>query len=137
MGENYYNCIDCGELCRRVNPKQKRCAYCQERHEKDMKNARRREKYWAEKETKPKKEKPPKTEKTEKKKLFVPNKDATPKVTRESFGLKEHECFLCGKKFECFPQYIYRRRPSKPDRTVYFCSYTCMRKFDKEQERTG
>lgn len=50
------------------------------------------------------------------------------------FGLIEHDCAVCGKHFECGGSYMYKRFDKKNNYTIYFCSYTCYRKDQKEIE---
>ena len=52
----------------------------------------------------------------------------------ESVGLHPHKCYVCGKEFECRVEYTYRRykKGAKGNTYDYFCSYTCMRKAQKE-----
>ena len=45
-------------------------------------------------------------------------------------GLTERTCKICGKKFEAAPEYVYKRKQGQ-GREIYFCSYTCMRTYDK------
>jgi hypothetical protein len=49
----------------------------------------------------------------------------------EALGLKEHKCTVCGKKFECKTTYAYRKVNKKGKANIYFCSYSCMRKYEK------
>lgn len=48
------------------------------------------------------------------------------------FGM-DRKCFMCGKQF-LVPNddYVYKRQ--KDTKYRYFCSYGCMRKYDREQE---
>lgn len=50
----------------------------------------------------------------------------------KTIGLHEHVCFTCGKTFECRADYVYKKRVSKTKNPEYFCSYTCMRKAEKD-----
>ena len=43
-------------------------------------------------------------------------------------------CFQCGKEVErmFMDEYLYKKKHQ--DRTIYFCGWNCMRKFEKEKE---
>lgn len=38
-------------------------------------------------------------------------------------------CYICGKTFTCFPQWVYKRQ--RTFKRLLFCTYGCMRKYDK------
>lgn len=46
-------------------------------------------------------------------------------MSREKVPFILVRCKICGKKFYKTQDYVYKRRQ------YYFCSYTCMRKYDK------
>ena len=52
---------------------------------------------------------------------------------QKDFGLREHRCRECGKVFECSEGYVYKRK-KKDHNFDYFCSYSCLRKYDKRKE---
>jgi len=41
--QGFYECIDCGKLCERINSRQQRCASCQEHHRYDLRHIRRKQ----------------------------------------------------------------------------------------------
>ena len=42
----------------------------------------------------------------------------------------DEKCPICGKTFAYYPsEHVYKR--GKGRETLYFCSWTCMRKYDK------
>lgn len=41
--QGFYECIDCGKVCERVNSKQQRCSECQEHHRYDLRKIRRKQ----------------------------------------------------------------------------------------------
>ncbi len=48
----------------------------------------------------------------------------------KSMGLFERKCHTCKKTFEARPlYYVYKR--GTPDHYIWFCSYHCMREYDK------
>jgi len=49
----------------------------------------------------------------------------------KTIGLHEHVCYTCGKTFECRSEYAYKKYTSRTQGTEYYCSYTCMRKAEK------
>ena len=49
----------------------------------------------------------------------------------KAFGLREHTCYICGKKFECNVNYVYKKYTTRARGIEYYCSYTCMRKAEK------
>jgi len=49
----------------------------------------------------------------------------------KKLGLQEHTCEICGKKFECRGEYVYKKVASKSSPTEYYCSWTCYRKGEK------
>ena len=53
----------------------------------------------------------------------------------KAFGLHEHTCYTCGKKFECRGEYAYKKFCGKEKGIIYFCSYTCMRKNEKGEKQ--
>lgn len=53
---------------------------------------------------------------------------------RETLGLYSHICKICGKKFECTTEYVYKR-PKKHDSYFYFCSYKCLREYDNNKSK--
>ena len=42
-------------------------------------------------------------------------------------GLTEHTCEICGKKFECSGNYVYKYSSHKRRKTLYYCSWKCYR----------
>ena len=47
-------------------------------------------------------------------------------------GVWDVICTQCGKKFGCVPgMHVYKRYSSHPKRRLWFCSYHCVRQFDK------
>lgn len=50
----------------------------------------------------------------------------------QSFGFKKHVCVVCGKKFECQGEYVYKK-PNN-NKFDYYCSYHCMRVVQKKME---
>ena len=49
-----------------------------------------------------------------------------------------YKCAACGKEFSFSGEkYSYKKKINahKTTRTVYFCGYSCMRKFEKEREK--
>ena len=52
----------------------------------------------------------------------------------KKFGRFEHTCARCGKEFECGAEYVYKRGGMKSSASIYFCSWTCFREDEKEQE---
>ena len=53
------------------------------------------------------------------------------RINFKKFGLIEHTCKICGKKFECGAEYIYKTE-RKHKGTDWFCSWTCYRKDDRD-----
>ncbi len=49
------------------------------------------------------------------------------------FDLHDRKCKQCGKLFESRKEYAYRSQVKK-GRYIYFCSYKCMRKYEKKKE---
>lgn len=43
---------------------------------------------------------------------------------------REKKCGICGKDLYAGEDWAYKRRPGRGDKTVWFCSYKCMRAFD-------
>lgn len=52
----------------------------------------------------------------------------------EALGLHEHTCHTCGKNFECRTDYAYKKYTTRSRGTEYYCSYTCMRKAERNEE---
>ena len=60
------------------------------------------------------------------------------KLSERSNALDLHpkRCEQCGKKFECSVQHVYKRyKPKSRKAFVYFCSYSCLRAYDREHEK--
>jgi len=57
------------------------------------------------------------------------------RIYTETMNLREHICEICGKKFECRPEYTYKKL-SKRNKAIFYCSWTCMRKGEKDDSRT-
>ena len=55
----------------------------------------------------------------------------------KAVGLHEHTCKVCGKKFECFTDYVYKKRKNNKGSYYYFCSYTCYRKDESNRVRSN
>lgn len=53
----------------------------------------------------------------------------------EFIGIKEMRCPICGKVFAvvCAERWTYKRRPGG-NATIYYCSYGCTVKADRERE---
>lgn len=50
----------------------------------------------------------------------------------KNIGLTADTCAVCGKRFEHTTEYAYKRRVNR--RQKLFCSYQCMRDFDRRAE---
>ena len=47
-------------------------------------------------------------------------------------GIYVHKCPICGKKFECRSDYGWKKQlGNKGDKFAWFCSYSCMREFER------
>ena len=57
------------------------------------------------------------------------------KKISKTIGLHKHCCAVCGKVFESRIDYVYKKYTSKSKGTDYYCSYTCMRKAEKDDIR--
>lgn len=55
----------------------------------------------------------------------------------KAFGLREHTCYICGKEFECNVNYVYKKYTTRAKGIEYYCSYTCMRKAEKDEKEKG
>lgn len=53
------------------------------------------------------------------------------------FDLYPHKCTICGKAFEAGLMYAYKRETRSHGKIYWFCSYHCMREFDKRKEKAG
>lgn len=53
---------------------------------------------------------------------------------REAFGYFPRKCKNCGKNFESRYEYAYKRNREYGKGQYYFCSYSCMREYDKNME---
>ena len=51
-------------------------------------------------------------------------------------GLFPHKCAVCGKRFEAHVEHVYKTG-WKGHKVTWFCSYRCMREFQKRRERTA
>ena len=49
----------------------------------------------------------------------------------ETLGLHPRKCHVCGKGFECRNDYVFHRKSKNGDRK-WFCSYKCMRAYERE-----
>lgn len=56
---------------------------------------------------------------------------STPNTQTKLFGLVEHTCKTCGKKFEATAEYVYKLGETHR-KMDWFCSYSCMRKKQKK-----
>ena len=54
-------------------------------------------------------------------------------INDKLIGLWPHKCHVCGKMFECTKDYVYKIL-RKGGAYTWFCSYKCMRAFEKEKE---
>jgi hypothetical protein len=43
------------------------------------------------------------------------------------------KCPICNKRYLCFPEWVYKRRRGYG--YLYFCTYGCMRKYERERGR--
>lgn len=57
----------------------------------------------------------------------------------ETLGLHERKCVQCGKDFEARQEWQYKRPKTVHDHTSYryFCSYRCLRAYEKEHEHVN
>lgn len=54
----------------------------------------------------------------------------------ETLGLYPRTCKTCGKKFESKKEYAWKcRQETYSTKTHYFCSYGCMREYEKKVEK--
>lgn len=54
----------------------------------------------------------------------------------KTIGLHAHKCDVCGAEFECTSTYIYKKSSrDRHSRNIYYCSYSCMREAEKEEEK--
>lgn len=47
------------------------------------------------------------------------------------------KCYICSKPFICYPEWVYKRKicyDRKVQGRAIFCTYGCMRKYDKIKE---
>ena len=51
------------------------------------------------------------------------------KQNLRAMGLYPRKCVICGKEFETRPGYVYKKYNKRE--YDYYCSYTCMRKAEK------
>lgn len=66
--------------------------------------------------------------------VFNNKRNAIRKDLEKAIGLHAHVCKSCGKTFECRTSYAYKKNVGKHNSTtIWFCSYTCMRSFEKEK----
>ena len=58
------------------------------------------------------------------------------RVETETLGLFKRKCSECGKDFESHTEYVYKRNRKGRKKAAYdyFCSYSCMRKWDKRSD---
>lgn len=58
-------------------------------------------------------------------------------MSEEMQWLDYRKCEICGKQFPVsYPDlYTYKRRKNRDSRIRWFCSYSCLRKYDKQNER--
>ena len=48
-----------------------------------------------------------------------------------AFDLYPHKCKQCGKRFEGAKEWAYKDVSKGMKRAIYFCSWRCLREFDK------
>ena len=56
-------------------------------------------------------------------------RDAGTRLTPEN----KRQCYVCGKIFWCAREYVYKKVINR--KREYFCSYSCMRKFEEEKRK--
>lgn len=49
----------------------------------------------------------------------------------KAFDLYPHKCRQCGKRFEGSIEWAYKESKGKKKGFIYFCSWRCLREFDK------
>ena len=54
-------------------------------------------------------------------------------MENKTVWLFPHKCRVCGKKFECRNEYVYKILDGKS--FAWFCSYRCMREYEKNHEK--
>lgn len=59
--------------------------------------------------------------------------DEIVKKVSKSVGLRTHVCLQCGKTFECRPEHVYKIHSEKHGKTKWFCTYTCLQAFRRQQ----
>jgi len=53
-----------------------------------------------------------------------------------ALDLHRRKCNVCGKIFEASNQYVFKtQRTRHRDSFDYYCSYSCLRAYEKEQEK--
>ena len=55
---------------------------------------------------------------------------------KQLFDLFPRTCAQCRKKFESRPEYAYKAERRK-DRYYYFCSWRCLRQWQRTHRRAG
>lgn len=55
-----------------------------------------------------------------------------------AFDLYQRRCYQCGKRFEGAKEWAYKEeRQKRKGRYFYFCSWRCLREFDKGRKKAG
>ena len=55
----------------------------------------------------------------------------------KAFDLYPHKCRQCGKRFEGSVEWAYKESKGKKKGFIYFCSWRCLREFDKGRRKAG
>lgn len=54
----------------------------------------------------------------------------------KAFDLYKRKCPVCGKRFECGTLYAYKRA-RRHNMFFYFCSWKCLRQYDRNRRKAG
>ena len=54
-------------------------------------------------------------------------------MDNKTIGLYKHKCKICGNTFESRADYVYKR--GSDHNYIWFCSYHCMRNYDRRKKK--